>query len=236
MKRSEINQAIAEAAQFFARQGFTLPPFAAWTPQQWSGVGEEARELRAQRLGWDVTDFHGGRFATLGLTLFTLRNGTPGAAGEGRPYAEKIMFVRQNQVTPFHYHARKMEDIINRGGPRAGKLAVELYKSEPPSADQQRDFASTPVTVACDGMRRQLEPGGTVVLGPGESITLPPYLYHSFHAIDGDALIGEVSTVNDDDHDNFFRDPLPRYPAIDEDEAPLHLLCTEYSIGAGKTE
>ena len=31
------------------------------------------------------------------------------------------MFVRENQVTPFHYHVRKTEDIINRGGKGTGK-------------------------------------------------------------------------------------------------------------------
>lgn len=30
--------------------------------------------------------------------------------------AEKIMIVREGQVTPYHFHWYKMEDIINRGG------------------------------------------------------------------------------------------------------------------------
>jgi D-lyxose ketol-isomerase len=75
-----------------------------------------------------------------------------------------------------------------------------------------------------------VEAGGTVILGPGESITLTPFLYHTFHAVDGHGLIGEVSSVNDDDTDNFFLEPLPRYPEIVEDEAPLRLLCNEYGM------
>ena len=77
------------------------------------------------------------------------------------------------------------------------------------------------MTVVCDGIARQVEPGGTVILGPGESITLPPYLCHAFHAIDGDALIGEVSSTNNDETDNYFHEPIGRYPQIEEDEPPL---------------
>ena len=42
-------------------------------------------------------------------------------------------------------------------------------------------------------------------------------------------MIGEVSTVNDDENDNRFLEPLGRYPHIDEDTAPTHLLCNEYT-------
>lgn len=223
MKRSEINRYIAEADSFFAQNGFALPPFAHWTPGEWRQRAGEADELRAARLGWDVTDFNGGRFASLGLTLFTLRNGMPGSDNPAKTYAEKIMFVRNGQVTPFHYHARKTEDIINRGGKATGRLALELYNSE-----EKVGFAQTPVIVSCDGLERHLDAGAKVILGPGESITLPPRLYHTFYAIEADCMIGEVSSLNDDATDNFFRDPLPRYPAIVEDEPALRLLCNEY--------
>lgn len=224
MKRSEINRHIAEAGTFFAENRFVLPPYADWTPKDWLGKGSEADELRSRRLGWDITDFNAGRFESLGLTLFTLRNGSPEGAG-GKIYAEKIMFVRQNQVTPFHYHGHKTEDIINRGGKGTGRLAVQLYNS---TSDGK--LAGTPVTVYCDGIRREVEAGGTVILGPGESITLTPFLYHTFHSVDGHGLIGEVSSVNDDDADNFFLEALPRYPEIVEDEPPLRLLCNEYGL------
>ncbi len=69
-----------------------------------------------------------------------------------------------------------------------------------------------------------------MILGPGESITLVPGVYHAFygHAGGGPALIGEVSSVNDDASDNRFHIPLGRYPKIVEDEPPIHLLCYEY--------
>ena len=225
MKRSEINRCIAEAAAFFAANHFMLPPYAQWTPDGWRKSGSEAEELRAHKLGWDVTDFSSGKFDTLGLTLFTLRNGPP--QGGGKVYAEKIMFVRENQVTPFHYHVRKTEDIINRGG--KGKLVVEIYNRA-----KEGGLAQTPVSVTCDGIRREVEVGATVVLGPGESITLTPFLYHQFYAVEGNGLIGEVSSVNDDATDNYFLDPLPRFPEIVEDEAPRRLLCTEYGTTGNK--
>lgn len=221
MKRSAINRCIAEAAAFFAGHCFLLPPFASWTPEDWRRLGPEADDLRIQRLGWDVTDFNSGDFPARGLTMFTLRNGRSSRPETAKPYAEKIMMVRNLQLTPFHYHAQKTEDIINRG--RTGRLVVQLYRST-----RERRFAEDPATVVCDGVSRQVEAGGMVILGPGESITLPPFLYHAFHAVDGDALIGEVSSTNDDDTDNYFYEPVGRYPAIDEDEAPLRLLCNEY--------
>lgn len=218
MKRSQINRAIADALQLFHHHRFVLPPFAHWTPEEWQHRSSDIREIRQQGLGWDVTDFHSGRFHQLGLTLFTLRNGS---LDGGKPYAEKIMHVRQNQVTPFHCHARKIEDIIHRGG--TGKLALRLANRTADGA-----LADTPVTVWCDGMERTVPAGETLLLQPGESITLPPFLYHTFWAAESDALVGEVSSLNDDSTDNLFAEPLPRYPAIEEDEAPLRLLCTEY--------
>jgi D-lyxose ketol-isomerase len=224
MKRSEINRYIAEADAFCAANQFLLPPFAHWTPEDWRHRGSEANDLRAARLGWDVTDFCSGHFDSFGLTLFTMRNGTlPG----NKVYAEKMMFVRLNQHNPLHYHISKTEDIINRGL-GTGRLAVELYNSTPAEPGSNGGLAQTPVTVVCDGVVRQVEAGGTVVLGPGESVTLTPYLYHRFYAIGGHGLIGEVSSVNDDATDNYFYEALPRFPEIEEDEPPLRLLCNEY--------
>ena len=223
MKRSEINRHIAEAASFFAENRFMLPPYASWSPEDWKQSGGEADELRAQRLGWDVTDFNSGDFAAVGLTLFTLRNGLAGGGKAVKVYAEKIMYVGQDQVTPMHYHARKTEDIINRGAKGTGRLAVQLYNSS-----EDGGLAEGEVTVTCDGIQRKVKAGGTVILGPGESITLTPRLYHTFYAVDGAGLIGEVSSVNDDDTDNYFLEPLPRYPKIVEDEPAVRVLCTEY--------
>jgi D-lyxose ketol-isomerase len=41
-------------------------------------------------------------------------------------------------------------------------------------------------------------------------------------------LIGEVSTVNDDEKDNIFVDPIGRFSKVEEDEDPIHLLVSDY--------
>jgi D-lyxose ketol-isomerase len=65
---------------------------------------------------------------------------------------------------------------------------------------------------------------------PGMSITLPPLLYHEFwaEAGTGPSIVGEVSSVNDDETDNVFVAKVGRFPSIDEDVPPTHKLCTEY--------
>jgi D-lyxose ketol-isomerase len=223
LKRSEINLFITDAIDFFVANHFALPPFANWSPDVWRQRGYEADEIRERQLGWDVTDFSSGAFVSCGLTLFTLRNGGLSDVSGHKSYAEKIMMVREKQVTPLHYHLRKTEDIINRGGTATGELVVQLYNSA-----EDGQIADTPVTVICDGIMRRTGPGGAIILKAGESITLPPRLYHSFHAANGDALIGEVSSVNDDLGDNHFYQPLLRFPGILEDVPPFRVLCSEY--------
>ncbi len=218
MKRSEINGLLREAVDFFQDNHFRLPPFAFWSPDQWIKLGESADYMRSRGMGWDVTDFGSGMFAQCGLLLFTIRNGLVG--DPSKIFAEKIMMVRANQRTPFHFHFQKTEDIINRGG---GDLVIELYNS-----DSQGRFAASEVCVRCDGLVRAVAPGGKVILEPGESITLVPGVYHSFFATGGHAMVGEVSSVNDDTKDNRFYEPLPRFAQIDEDERPLYLLCSNY--------
>jgi D-lyxose ketol-isomerase len=223
MKRSKINELVRNAVDFFDEHRFFLPPFARWTPDDWSRKGEECREIVARQLGWDVTEFGRGRFDELGLLLFTLRNGSPIdlKVGKGKLYAEKIMIVGVEQVTPMHYHWSKTEDIINRGG---GRLLIELHR-----ADDDGGLADGDVTYNADGVRYTVPAGHAVSLHPGESITLTPEIYHTFWAEGERVLAGEVSTVNDDATDNRFQDPLDRFPSIEEDEPPLHLLVTDYA-------
>ncbi len=222
MTRSKINQAIRDMKAFCKASRFALPPFASWTPEHWRTVGPEADEIRRCMLGWDVTDFGAGDFARTGLTLFTIRNGDPAAAGSGKTYCEKIMLSSPGQLCCMHFHESKMEDIIVRAG---GNLLLELY-----NASASDGLADTPVTISRDGVEHTVPAGTVISLSPGESITLPPRLYHNFQAAPAGppSLVGEVSTVNDDTGDNHFLDPLGRFPAIEEDEEPLHLLCNEY--------
>jgi D-lyxose ketol-isomerase len=223
MKRSEINTLIRDAEAFIRQNGFHLPPFAYWLPADWASKGADVREIVDNQLGWDITDFGLGTYQQKGLFLFTVRNGHPDNLKrmQGKVYAEKIMIVGVDQFTPYHFHWTKMEDIINRGG---GKLMIQLYNATPDDK-----FAGTDVTVSTDGVQRVMKAGSIVALGPGESISLTPRLYHQFWGAEGRVLVGEVSMVNDDYTDNRFYEPVGRFPAIEEDEKPVHLLVTDYS-------
>lgn len=223
MKRSEINEILRWAKDLMARHHFQLPPFALWSPADWQEKGPECEEIRRNMLGWDITDFGRGSFEQFGLVLFTLRNGNDSDPDDPKPYAEKIMAVREQQVCPLHFHWKKMEDIINRGG---GNLLIELYNS---TAEEQPD-ERTPVQVSCDGVVRTAPAGAPILLHPGESITLTPGFYHRFYGEPGagPVLIGEVSAVNDDTTDNRFAEETGRFPRIEEDEPALHYLCSEY--------
>ncbi|MCX7681207.1 MAG: D-lyxose/D-mannose family sugar isomerase [Anaerolineae bacterium] len=55
MKRSEINAIVRAADAFIRERGFYLPPFAYWTPEEWTTRGEEVREIVDNGLGWDIT-------------------------------------------------------------------------------------------------------------------------------------------------------------------------------------
>lgn len=221
MKRSQINTLQREAAAFFAAQQFHLPPWAFWRPHDWAKNENRAREIKILHLGWDLTDFGSGDFYHVGLLLFTLRNGLVNKPG-AKDYAEKVMIVREQQLTPLHFHWHKMEDIINRGG---GNLVIEMW-----NATSNEELAATPVTVMVDSIPHTLKPSASLILHRGESVTLPPYLYHQFYGEKGKGpvLVGEVSRVNDDSKDNRFYQPAGRFPQIEEDEEPLYLLCTEY--------
>ncbi|ATX64688.1 D-lyxose/D-mannose family sugar isomerase [Roseinatronobacter bogoriensis] len=221
MKRSQINSILAEANAFFRKHGVSLPPFAHLSPDALKAYDHSL--IAQRRLGWDVTDYGMADFARLGLVLFTLRNGTMEdlQTGRGMVYAEKLLISRLSQISPMHRHVLKTEDIINRAG---GTLVLQLFASTP---DGSRD-PQAPVSVVCDGIVRRVPAGGKLKLSPGESVTLRPGDWHAFWAEDEDCLVGEVSTVNDDETDNIFNPVLPRFARIEEDVKPFRLLVSDY--------
>lgn len=221
MKRSEINQILLKAKAFMAEKQFILPPWAYWSLEDWKNNKLDTHEIIDNMLGWDITDFGSGDFYQRGLFLFTIRNGKLNK--DRKPYAEKIMIVEENQETPMHFHWAKMEDIINRGG---GNLVIDLYQS-----DKDENFSNDSLRVKTDGVVRTVEAGGSVILKPGESICLEQGVYHRFYGEPGKGkvLVGEVSSVNDDASDNRFHEPIGRFPVIEEDELPIHLLASDYA-------
>ncbi len=224
MKRSRINTIMAQAHDMIRHYGFVLPPFAGWSPAEFQTRRDVARNVINARCGWDITDYGAGRYDDMGLFLFTLRNGRLAdlQRGGGMCYAEKLLISKRDQLSPMHTHVIKAEDIINRGG---ATLVVELFGS-----DDAGGFAGDKGgTVFCDGIRRDFAPGEKLRLTPGESVTLMPGDWHAFWGDGGDVLIGEVSTVNDDETDNIFREPIGRFSTVEEDEDPVHLLVSDYA-------
>jgi len=222
MKRSEINAIIKRFEKLMQDHKFELPPFLAFTPEEWPDKGHEYDEIRDNMLGWDVTDYGMGDYAHLGLALITIRNGNVHNPKYTKTYAEKIMMLEPGQVSPMHFHWNKMEDIINRGG---GDIEYILYNATP-----DEKLADTDVEICQDGRRYTVKAGQKILIHPGESLSLYPYYYHEFIIpLDSSAvLIGEVSMSNDDNTDNRFLQPLGRFPKIEEDEPAYRLLCTEY--------
>lgn len=222
MKRSEINNALKTMEAFIKEHKFELPPFCNFTPEEWKEKGREYDEIRDNMLGWDITDYGLGKFDEIGFSLITLRNGNLKMDKYTKTYAEKLLYLNEEQMAVMHFHWNKMEDIINRGG---GNVLIRVYNST-----EDGQFADTDVKVSQDG-RNYMVPAGTQVrLCPGESITIYPYMYHDFNVEKGTGpvLLGEVSMCNDDENDNRFYDPVGRFPEIEEDEAPYRLLCNEY--------
>jgi len=228
MKRSTVNRTIETAKEAFAGIGLTLPPFAAWTVEDWKTKGPEVNEIRQSMLGWDVTDFGQGRFETLGRTLFTLRNGSA-KFGSGKDYAEKLILDPENQKPALHFHRNKMEDIINRGG---GNILVRLYLSTRDGQTSDAEF-----TMQVDGITRTIQPGQILRLQPGESLCIPPRIIHQFWGEQGTGLrigrgrytvSGEVSRVCDDMNDNCWLEPCERFGTFEEDEPRKHYLVHEY--------
>ena len=202
---------------------FAVPEFAQWDIDTWKKKGEECKEIKDNKLGWDITDFGLGDFDKVGFALFTIRNGNIQIPDKyPKPYAEKLLMMYEGQSAAMHYHWNKMEDIINRGG---NDLYLKVY-----NGDADGNKLETDVEVHVDGCCYRVPAGTSVLLKPGQSLTIYPYMYHEFHVPNtgGFVLIGEVSMCNDDDNDNYFYESVGRFPEIEEDEKPYRLLCNEY--------
>ena len=224
MKRSDINKALKEMEAFINQYKFALPPFCHFTPEDWLTKGHEYDEARDCMLGWDITDYGLGDFDKIGFSLITIRNGNLEMKDKyTKTYAEKLLYLREEQYAPLHFHWKKMEDIINRGG---GNILIRVYNSTP---DEQLDKTGD-VPVSMDGRTFMVPPGTQVRLTPGESIAIQQFMYHDFTVEKGTGpvLLGEVSECNDDNTDNRFLESIGRFPGIEEDEPPYRLLCNEY--------
>lgn len=224
MKRSEINKALKELEQACKKYCCYLPPFCHFTPDEWKEKGHDYDEVRDCLLGWDITDYGLGNFEKAGFSLITLRNGNLKQKDKyPKPYAEKLLYLKEGQYAWNHFHWYKQEDIINRGG---GNVLLRVYNS---LANEEIDY-ETPVTIYTDGRKYTVPAGTQIKLTPGESLTVTRGMYHDFEVEKGTGavLLGEVSQCNDDENDNRMTPPVGRFPAIEEDEPAYRFLCFEY--------
>ena len=222
MLRSFIDRRIEAMLDFCERYGFRLPPFALWNADDFRAAPDSARRIAQSGLGWNIVEFRRGAFASEGLSVFTLRMGDWRALkdGAGRLYSEKALFAENGQRTPHHYHVVKTEDIMNRGGAR---FVVELFK-----VDRAGRRLDERVRVLKDATMVEVAAGGRIVLEPGESLVLEPYVAHAFWAEGGATLGGEVSLANDDATDNYFLPPPDAPAPIDEDAPMRHPTVGDY--------
>ena len=236
MKRSKANDIIQYTMNSMKKALFPLPPFAYYSLNDWKNLDESERELVENMLGWDITDFGSGNFEKIGLTIFTFRNGNFYEKNKyPKPYAEKLDYVMDGQILPFHYHWSKREDIINRGG---GDLELTLYNStkedyadvEGGRTHKKGQFDITPVITSVDGKKIKIPDGGKILLKPGQSISLVPGQYHQWKGVPGtgDVILFEVSTTNDDTIDNRFYSAGDRIPTMEEDVQPKYLMFADY--------
>lgn len=162
---------------------------------------------------WDVTGFGLGDFSKYGLTLVNL--------AELPEYCEKIMFARQGQITPIHKHNAKQEDIICR----IGTLAIQLFAQDEKGECQPSNGIAK---ILLNGKPAEFVSGTILFLKSGERVTLKTGSFHQFWPVSEYCIIGEVSTYNDDTHDNIFTNKdVGRFEAIDEDEPALYRLVSD---------
>jgi len=224
MKRSEVNSALVWAKDLLQKNNMRLPRYAYWDMEKWHENKDSLDTIKKVMLGWDISDFGTGKFDEVGAVLYTVRNGDMNNPEIGVPYCEKLLLFKEGQRRPKHYHVFKTEDIINRAG---GVMYLLLWNADPKTGEQ----LDTDVTVYMDGIPSTYKAGEEILVYPGDSITLPPYVAHIFGPKPGcgELIAGEVSKVNDDNTDNYFLEPTYRFSEIEEDEAILHPLCNEYA-------
>jgi D-lyxose ketol-isomerase len=151
---------------------------------------------------WDVSDCGSGDFDRCGIVLVNL--------ADDPKYGEKLIYMRRGQTIPLHTHRVKQEDIICR----RGRLKMELWAGHPSTTMPGDSFS-----LKRNGVHFIAQSGVQFELSAGERVTLVPGVYHRFEPVVADTVIGEVSTANDDLHDNIFADPtVTRFPDVEEDE------------------
>jgi len=239
MKRSEIDGAIARAIGNAKKFHVALPKWAEWKPSQFDA---SADGIRHQKLGWKVVDFGASDFPNCGLVILALCS--PIVDDAGAPltktqtvgkreypvtgFSRKYLFVQAGQTEPHHFHRQKArkEVTVVAGAP----VRFELAWADGDTALSEKD-----VDVQVDGIWHHLPAGGSIVVNPGETITLPGELSHIISVPEGgeDTIMLETSTANNDSNDNIFPFMTPTSVAVDEDAAARYQLLDEHGAAVG---
>ncbi len=239
MKRSEIDGAIARAIGNAKKFHVALPKWAEWKPSQFDA---SADGIRHQKLGWKVVDFGASDFPNCGLVILALCS--PLVDDAGAPltktqnvgkreypvtgFSRKYLFVQAGQTEPHHFHRQKArkEVTVVAGAPVRFELAW---------ADGDTALSDKDVDVQVDGIWHHLPAGGSIVVNPGETITLPGELSHIISVPEGgeDTIMLETSTANNDSNDNIFPFMTPTSVPVDEDATALYQLLDEHGAAVG---
>jgi hypothetical protein len=239
MKRSEIDGAIARAIGNAKKFHVALPKWAEWKPSQFDA---SADGIRHQKLGWKVVDFGASDFPNCGLVILALCS--PLVDDAGAPltktqtvgkreypvtgFSRKYLFVQAGQTEPHHFHRQKArkEVTVVAGAPVRFELAW---------ADGDTALSDKDVDVQVDGIWHHVPAGGSIVVNPGETITLPGELSHIISVPEGgeDTIMLETSTANNDSNDNIFPFMTPTSVAVDEDAAARYQLLDEHGAAVG---
>lgn len=239
MKRSEIDGAIARAIGNAKKFHVALPKWAEWKPSQFDA---SADGIRHQKLGWKVVDFGASDFPNCGLVILALCSPLVDDAGAPRTkpqtvgkreypvtgFSRKYLFVQAGQTEPHHFHRQKArkEVTVVAGAP----VRFELAWADGDTALSEKD-----VDVQVDGIWHHLPAGGSIVVNPGETITLPGELSHIISVPEGgeDTIMLETSTANNDTKDNIFPFMTPTSVPVDEDSAARYQLLDEHGAAVG---
>lgn len=236
MKRSEIDSAIERAINSAKKFGVALPVWIEWHPHQFE---KNADGIKHQKLGWKVVDFGVGDFEHCGLVILVICSPLVDEHGEPltKPsnignheypltsFSRKYLFVQAGQTEPHHFHRQKARKEVS-------VLAGAPVRFELAWAENDTTLSDRNVDVAVDGIWHHIPAGGSVMVNPGETITLPGNLSHIISVAEGgpDTIMMETSTANNDRSDNIFPFMTPTSKSVIDDVSARYQLLDEHSV------
>lgn len=118
---------------------------------------------------------------------------------------------------------------IARSGTTLLTVSAEMCSCNLSTAGPDDSWSEEEFTVQVHGKTVQAKPGFIVRLCPGQSLCIPPRTIHQFWGEEGKGVTisSEISSLCDDQTDNYFMTPSVRFPRVEEDEPRQFYLCHE---------